>query len=320
MKKILGLLLTLLFLTGCDDGDMAFQTFHFGTELTVCNETTRTYIAVNSSTKEVLVINFPAAALLNTESAKDANNNYIPTSYTLSQGQIEYRVYSGSTPTASNVCSGVDNPNISIKDRWVGTGEISVVTAKTSATQFSHSITLVNASFAKGDQTIRIEDNYLGTVTSNLGFNFDFTENETSQSFFSTCNDGRLFLANSKEAILLTLASGTFNNVPGSKTISTDSNNFARFRVYENSGINNTVICNGALTPVLEQEWITTEGSAQILIVTTESTSSPGQFLNDIYLVNAKFFNVTGSGEAFTPTPNDSTDNTRYYLGRYVSQ
>ncbi|MFY7729574.1 MAG: hypothetical protein ACOVRN_08660, partial [Flavobacterium sp.] len=65
---------------------------------------------------------------------------------------------------------------------------------------------------------------------------------------------------------------------------------------------------------------ITTEGSAQILIVTTESTSSPGQFLNDIYLVNAKFFNVTGSGEAFTPTPNDSTDNTRYYLGRYVSQ
>lgn len=326
MKKIFGLLIAILLLTGCDDGEMTFQTFSFTSGLQKCDlvTSTKTYLSINTSNNEVLIINFPTTSLLNVESETDTDGNRIPSVIDLSNGAIEYRVYSGTTPTLSTICSAIDNGNINIAERWLGSGTVEVVTVKVTdetdgTISYQHSVTLQDVSFTKGEETIRILDNYLGIIESPLGFEFNFNEN--ADSILSSCSDGRPFLPNDDEAILFVLAAGTFDNQLTTKTIVTSNTNYVRFRVYSGT-VGTAAICNGALSPVLEQEWITTPNAATIRIVTTQSTSDPSQYLNDIYLENARFNNVAASTESFSPTPNytDSSGTELFYVGRYVTQ
>lgn len=326
MKKIFGLLIAILLLTGCDDGEMTFQTFNFTAGLQKCDlvTSTKTYISVNTTSKEVLILNFPTTALPNIVSTLNADGSPIPTRISLSNGAIEYRVYSGSL-NFNSVCSAVDNGSINVSERWLGSGSVEVVTVKIDntdgTTSYQHSVTLEDVSFTKGDQTIRILDNYLGTITSNLGFNFDFNENH--DQFLSACTTGnneRIFLIDGNEAILFTLASNTIVNQAGTKDITTNETNYVRFRVYDGTGINTDVICNGALSPVIKQEWRTSPGAARIVIETAQSTTNPALYYHDIYLYSARFNNVATTTESYTPTPND-TDGSgveRFYVGRYA--
>nr|WP_322624747.1 hypothetical protein [uncultured Flavobacterium sp.] len=327
MKKIFGLLIAILLLTSCDDGEMTFQTFNFTAGLQKCElvTSTKTYISVNTTSKEVLIINFPSTALPNVASTIDADGNPVPTRIPLSNGAIEYRVYSGSL-NFNSVCSAVDNGGVNVSERWLGSGTVAVVTVKIDntdgTTSYQHSVTLEDVSFTKGDQTIRILDNYLGTITSNLGFNFDFNENH--DQFLNACvtgNNGRIFLIDGSEAILFTLASTSIVNEVGPKDITIDdTNNYARFRVYDGTGINREVICNGALSPVMKQEWRTSVGVGRFTIVTAQSTTDPTKYYHDIYLYGTRFYNVATSTESYTPTPND-TDSSgveRFYVGRYA--
>lgn len=318
MKKIFGLLIAILFLTGCDDGNMTFQTFNFTSNPVKCELTTNTYLSINPTTKEVLILTFPSTALLNREN-NDTDGNPIPQPFTLSN--IEYRVYSGGTPTLANLCTTVDNGTVNVAQRWTGSGNITITTTKVPLTDESndisyvHSVTLNDVSFVKGDETIRILDNFLGEISTSLGFIFDFTESATSISTLNPCDDGRLYLTLGSKALLLNLPSGTFTNETRTQNYPTDDTHQARMRIYNGSGINKNVVCNGALTPALEQEWSTTTNSGTITVESSESVDTPGRYIHKIYLQNnTRFYNITSNGEFFSPVNNDGN---RYYLGTY---
>jgi hypothetical protein len=321
MKKIFGLLIAILLLTGCDDGNMTFQTFNFTSNPVKCELTTNTYLSINPTTKEVLILTFPSTALLNRET-NDADGNPIPQAITLSN--IEYRVYSGATPALGNICTSVDNGTVNVTQRWTGSGSVTITTTKVPLTtestdiRYVHSVTLNDVSFKKGDETIRVLDNFLGEINTSLGFMFDFTESATSISTLNACNDGRLYLTLGNKALLINLPAGTFTNETRTQTYTTDDTHQARMRVYDGTGINSTVVCNGALTPALKQEWSTTTNSGSIIVESTESVDTPGRYIHKVYLQNnTRFYNITSNGEFFTPENNDAG---RYYIGTYSPQ
>lgn len=326
MKKIFGLLVAILLLTGCDDGEMTFQTFNFSTNPVKCELTTNTYLSINATTKEVLIITFPATALLNRETL-DTDGNPIPQQITLSN--IEYRVYSGATPSLSNLCTTVDNGTVNVAQRWIGSGNVTIVTSKVPLTSEStdisyiHSVTLDDVSFVKGGETIRVLDNFLGEITTSLGFIFNFTENGSSTSTLNACSDNRLYLTIGSKALLINLPTGTFTNETRTVTYPADDTHQVRMRVYNGTGLNGTVVCNGALSPVLQQEWSTTTNSGNIVVASTESVDTPGRYVHRIYLQdNSRLYNITGNGEFFSPQNNDTDadGNGRYYIGSYSPQ
>lgn len=325
MKKIFCLIAAFILFTGCDDGDMTFQTFNFSEDdPTLCNEEDNTYISINDS--EVLILHFPDDALLNIVAE---NGDPVTNTITFSNGELEYLVYNG-TPTVAKICGNLDDPTISVKEYWSGSGTMEIVTSRTiNATTrvitYEHSINITDVSFTKGDETIRIQDNYLGKITRNVNVDFDFGgDDEEEPQTLNSCelNTNRKYLPTGNEVIVLDFEQGAFGTDPV-KTIQLDDdeNNFITVKKYTGTGIGGDAICNSnyPITPTEVIRWLAEEGT----VVITRSVNGSDVYY-DVYLaIDVRFYNATqGNGEYFNVIPNfpDSTGAYAdyYYLGRYL--
>lgn len=334
MKKIFCFIVALILLTGCDDGEMTFQKFNFTGTLKECSLKTGTYIMTTGT--EALIIDLAATPLVNIESAKNSAGELISRNIALGANALEYRVYT-STVTSDNICNATGDASVTIKDRWQGTGNLGIVTKKQTDSKgvitFIHSITLTDATFTKDGETIRIEDNYLNTVTTSMGVIFNFAnDKEEDPIYLNACSidTNKRYVIKKSEAIVLKFAPGTLNNGDAldvrTVTLNSDTNvetaNNIMVRVFKGEGINPNRICtgDGSVTPAEQAQWLARSGEVKL-----KRSLISGVFNYDVYIAkDVAFYNITtNNGEFFTPDPNfpDTTGDFAdyYYLGRITN-
>lgn len=292
MKYILALFVSVLLLTGCDDGDIIVENFDFE------NETIQKCADANTLYK----INNKEALIFITPETKFANLNQTQTYIVESGTSITYRKYSEAVITSS-ICG---TPTQTVTEEWTcldgGTVEIkstpiydTVIPTKIIA--YNHAITFKNIVFqAPGKQVVY--DNYTfgnyRTEVTDLAFNF------TSPVEVLKCDSNNLlFKYNSNKVLLLDVVkSDLFVNAvtpvgsPRTALINSTNNRIV-YRVYS-GGLNEAFFCS-AITPsnpTLTEEWNADSGEADvkgIIKVVTEAAVAPNTFKHTIFLYKTTF-------------------------------
>ncbi|OYQ44366.1 hypothetical protein CHU92_02470 [Flavobacterium cyanobacteriorum] len=312
MKKIFGII-TLFFFLGCDDGDIIFKDFNFGTANIQSCTNNRLVLKVNGS--QALILDLDPAAFYNIETPEGQ-----PRIITVnSTNRVLYRNYT-SNVSASAFCS--NNPLTSlppVAEEWVALpgGTVTVETIKRFNEQdvlvgYNHIIRLSNITFTRGEETLVLQDNDFGTFQKALGYTFDFLDDENN-ILLNDCGGSaeRVFRVNGSETLLFDLAAGTFSTTPGTVTVdlaNTGDDNQVVFTRYAGSA-SNTFFCSSTppVVPVTGQ-WFATAG--QLTVTTTEATA--GGYNHVITLVNAVFSNTIG--ETIIVTNGTSPE---YRIGTY---
>ncbi|KOS04923.1 hypothetical protein AM493_01885 [Flavobacterium akiainvivens] len=305
MKKIFGLLAALILLTGCDDGDMSFRTFNFTDAApTRCDNQSSVFYKINGT--EVLIFELSLQTALVNIATETGQPRIVTTDLT-------YRNYS-STVTNSTLCSNIPPTSPSVLEEWQGEGRMAITTTAvtettngvTRITGYSHQITLQTGTFTKDGEEIIITDVNLGTISRDLGFDFDFLTTSNPPAQFTECptTPNTYYRLDGTEALVLTLGADVLPTEPTSQPVvinlqaSTDANTLL-LRVFSSS-IGATSICgsNPPITPTETQRWDANQGTLEI----TTTQNGPG--LTHTLRLKLARFRDTASTAVYLPVPN----------------
>ena len=262
MKYFLNIFISLLLLTGCDDGDLITENFVFeNASVQKCSNSNVLY-KINDT--EALIFNTPETNFPNTETAAN-------TPRVVSIGgstSLIYRKFANTTST-NNIC---DTPTIPVLEEWTVTGgTVEITTTKildtngTTVVAYNHNIVFKNITFVTPNKQIVYDSYTFGsyrTEVTNLNFDYSLA---TTQN----CGGNNLiFKYNNNNALLLDVDATLFDNSPtpvGSprtRLINTTSNKVV-YRVYSGS-LNTNFFCAAITpsTPTLTEEWIAQDGVA----------------------------------------------------------
>lgn len=165
MKKIFGLLVCLLLLSSCDDGDLVVETFNFdNVSIQKCSDRDPLF-KING--QELLLLDIPSSFFPN-EVTPEGQPRIATVS---SSNRIIYRKYSDAVNN-SVICSDVPPANPVVQEEWNaadgGTIEITTTevtttnpdTNETTVTGYKHQIKFINVEFV-GSQNSFVYDEYL---------------------------------------------------------------------------------------------------------------------------------------------------------------
>ncbi len=323
MKKILGLIATLILVMGCDDGEMSFNTFNFADGTPSRCSDSNLYYKINGS--EVLLLDLSGNPLSNVPTVQGE-----PRLITIgATNTITYRNYDD-TPGAGSICSFPAPASPAVLEEWIGEGTISIQTdavRNTSGilTGYSHKITLVDVSFTKNGETTRIVDNEFGSIVIPVGFTFNFGMEEADLELDKCPENNLIFKRRGNEALLLNLDPAVFaDNVAGSTdTITfTDLEDAGVIFLVYNGSVSESNICSviNPVTPVITERW---EATGTVTINTVAVSGEPGAVEHEITFSNMVFTKVSdSSGQTFTisdlvaPVPGE----TGYYFGVLIPE
>lgn len=250
MKRVVSLLVLVLLLNACDDGNLVQEDISFDDISVASCSTNDILYKINS--KEALLLQIPFTNFTNVETGTG-----LPTSIDIDNSTFRaiYRFYNG-TVTSDNICSIIPSGTPIVNDQWVATsGKIQITTTavkttnttnnSTSITGYNHSIVLKNVTFAKNSGTQVYETFSFGdyvTPAKALSFGFDKIVDQCSTT-------KQVYDFNSSEAFTLdnldpTLITNTETplNTPRTAIISS-TNNKVTYRLY--SGIlSSSYFCN----------------------------------------------------------------------------
>lgn len=286
MKRFFGLLLLVLSLNGCDDGDLILETIDFNDATTQSCSTNNVLYRLNE--KEALLLEIPKTIFKNEPTPADE-----PIEVSIGgDNRVIYRFYNGVVAT-DNICETIPPATPNVVDQWTAAGgtiqiytsavkTTNTTTNSTKITGYNHNIVFKNITFSKTNGTQVYENftfgNYVTTITS-LPFNFDQTLEKCE-----TNTPNLLYNFNSNEALTLEIDpsllenNSTPLNSPRTGLLS-DSNNILKYRFY-NGLLTAGYFCNSSLpsTPIIDQEWNAVSGVAVTsgIIEVTTTTNSPG--------------------------------------------
>lgn len=296
MKRILGLLVLVMLLNGCDDGNLVLETINFEDATTQSCSTNN--ILYKLKEKEALLLEIPTSSFIN-----EPTEIGTPTEITIGgSNRVFYRFYNG-TVAANNICETIPPATPSVTDQWTATGgTIQIITTaiKTTNTNdnstrisgYNHNIVFKNITFAKANGTQVYETfpfgNYVTTATS-LPFGFDKT---LERCTVNTTN--LLYNYNSSETLTLNIDPSLIINavtpLNASRTgLIGSSTNILTYRLYTGL-ITGGYFCNTSIptTPVVSQEWNAIAGVSGISgIVEVTTTTSGTAFKHTIILKKA---------------------------------
>lgn len=300
MKRILGLLSVLLFITACDDGDLTVDVIDFS-EVTAQKCTLKDVI-YKVKDSEMLFLEIPNTTFTDNETETLENAPLrLPINAT---NKVTYRKYDG-TATALNICPTVPDGNPNVTEQWSatdGTIEITSTAIKstnatdnsTRITGYRYYIVLKNVTFQKPTGPQLYETFVFGNYATNVGalaFGFD------NQADKSTCvGDNRIFNFSASEAFVLDMADfeGMFANVETTtpRTALISSSNKLSYRLYSNA-ITNAYFCTATppASPTLVQQWDAVDGieaTSGIIEVTTVRFGSDFQHTVHLKKVSLK--------------------------------
>lgn len=291
MKKFLCLLIAVL-LAGCDDGDMTVKNFNFGDgAVQSCSEESDFVYKINGS--EAFILKLLPSGFINVEGVRTA---------TIPQGGFIYRNYSG-TANSSVLCNELPPATPTVLEEWfsVAGGTIEIATnpridENDVIIGYSHTITLKNLTVAKGDEQIVLDGVLYGSFSTNLGYVFDFTDNEGNPLIPNDCDGGLVYLQNDAEVLKLDFPDGTFSNVLGEQVIELNNTDKRVILDIYTSSPGSSSICNAIppTTPTIKDRW---NATGSIKIVTTLDPLTGYQYT--ITFEEVTFINADNSGESF---------------------
>ncbi len=304
MKKFLGLLLVVLALNGCDDGDIKVEAIDFDTVNTSsCGE-----VIYKIRDNEALFIKVPTAL---DAFANEVTPQGSPRTFAIGNEVIvRYRGYNGAV-TSDNLCPDVIQPIFPVATiEWSGIGgNLEVVTtpvmsapdATTGATKlvsYNHNITFKNIIFLKPTGRQIYNEFIFGDYTTNAtNLPLQFAPNNihlcpSGTTLYNAIDGGfeGMFIENLDPALLATDVLDT----PKTRYISSTTNKLS-YRLFQTAlptGGNDGYFCSSPLpaTPAVVEEWLADPGAnvSGIIEVTTTS-NAPGVFQHTIRLKGITF-------------------------------
>ncbi|SDW35016.1 hypothetical protein [Flavobacterium degerlachei] len=296
MKRVLSLLVFVVLLNGCDDGNLIQEDIDF--ESATMQSCSTNNIIYKLNEKEALLVEIPETSFTTEPSSTNT-----PTELSISStsNRVVYRFFNG-TVSADNICETIPAAAPIVTDQWTATdGTIQILTTavkttnttdnSTKITGYNHNIVFKNITFAKSSGTQVYETFAFGdyvTTATTLPFLFDETLEKCSTS-------NQIYNYTSSEALMLTIDPSlivnevTPLNSPRTGIIGTTTN-ILKYRLF--SGLlTSAYFCNATTptTPALSQEWNGVAGISGIsgIIEVTTTTNGPSSFKHTIVLKKA---------------------------------
>ncbi|MDD5151666.1 MAG: hypothetical protein PHC28_14505, partial [Flavobacterium sp.] len=244
MKKVVSLLVFVMLLNSCDDGNLTLETIDFETATTQSCSTNN--ILYKLKDKEALLLEIPKSSFVN-----EPTEIGIPTQINIGgTNRVVYRFYNGSV-VADNICETIPPATPIVTDQWTATDGIIEITTtakkttnttenSTRITGYNHNIVFKNITFAKTNGTQVYETFAFGdyvTSATSLPFNFDKTLEQcsTSNQIYNYTTSGEALTLDIDPTLIVSAV--TPLNSPRIGLISTTTNKLA-YRLY-----------SGVLTP-----------------------------------------------------------------------
>lgn len=295
MKIIFGLLLLVLTLNGCDDGDLILETIDFDNATTQSCPNNNVLYRLNE--KEALLLEIPKSVFQN-----EATPIGEPIEISIGgDNRVFYRFYNGVVAT-DNICETIPPATPNVVDQWTAKGGIiqiyttavkttNATTNATKITGYNHNIVFNNITFSKANGEQVYENfsfgNYVTNITP-LSFNFN---QPIERCVTNTPN--LIYTFNGNEALTLEIDpsllvnESTPLNSPRIGLLG-ESNNVLVYRLY--SGLLNTeYFCNSTIpsTPSISQEWNAVSGITNTSgIIEVTSTTNGSGYKHTIVLKN----------------------------------
>jgi hypothetical protein len=292
MERFLSLLIFVLVLTGCDDGNLIQEDINF--EDIATTSCTTNNIIFKLKEKEALLLEIPGSSFVNEASSADA-----PTTIDInSNNRVVYRFYDGVVAT-NNICETIAPATPIVTDQWnAAAGKIQILTTavktlneaenSTRITGYNHNIVFKNVTFAKSNGTQVYETFPFGdyvTSTTPLPFLFDKTVEKCS-------NANLVYNYTSSEALTLDIDPSlivntvTAINSPRTGVIGTTSNKLS-YRLFTGL-LTGDYFCGATTpaTPTINQQWNGLSGVTGVsgIIEVTTTTNGPTAFKHTIVL------------------------------------
>ena len=317
MKRIISFICLTLFVLGCDDGDLSVTTFNFTSlNLNKCADNSFIY---NVNQDEVLLLDIPLNNFINVEGTRVYILN--------SSDKLVYRLYNG---TVNNVvlCAEFPIANPQVIDEWTAlpgaTIEITTYANIDSenggilgVSGYTHNIVLKDVIFKKGSSQMVYEEYVFGNYTTPnlIKFNFEDVVNNCP----TNPANNLLYKLNLREALVMNLEQGLFQNTPTNGTprtslISSITNPII-YKIFDNN-VTGAYFCSTIpqTAPNVVEEWYAqngVEGESGIIEVETEAvyddvTGDLAGYIHHITLKNVTFNSI-----------NTSFTFSEYYVGAY---
>jgi hypothetical protein len=299
MKRVFGLLIFVLLLNGCDDGDLTLETIDF--EDAPTQSCSSNDIIYKLKEKEALLIEIPKSTFVN-EPTDPATPIVIDIDNSTSR--VIYRFYDGLVAD-DNICNTIPPAKPYITDQWTATsGQIEISTTtitsagsipgSTVITGYNHRIIFKNITFTKTNGTQVYETfvfgDYITPPTNTLPFGFDKTAEQCS-------NTKQVYNYTSSEALTLdkldpTLIVNQETPINSPRTALIESTkNILTYRLYGNGVLTPSYFCNlvSPPLPTVSEEWNGVNGVDNVSGIIEVSTIKSGTtaFKHTIVIKNA---------------------------------
>lgn len=296
MKRVISLLIFVLFLNSCDDGNLTLETISFDDVATQsCSENEILY---KIKDKEALLLQIPTTSFTN-----EPTDSGLPTVIDIDNStyRVVYRFFNGAV-TADNICNIIPPATPTVNDQWTGlSGKIEITTTavkttnttnnSTQITGYNHNIVLKNITFSKTNGTQVYETFPFGdyvTAATSLPFGFGkvLTQCPSSKQVYNYTSSQSFTLDNLDSSLIVNTE--TPIGSPRTALIGTSSN-IVTYRLF--SGIiTSSYFCNTTIptTPLISEEWNAVSGVSGVsgIIEVTTIKNGTSAFTHTIVLKN----------------------------------
>ena len=298
MKRVFGLLVFVLLINGCDDGNLTLETIDFANVAT--QSCTDNNILYKLKEKEALLLEIPKTTFVNEPTVPGT-----PTIVEIdnSTNRVVYRFYNGKVAT-DNICNTIPPALPNVTDQWTATsGKIQIitttitepgsVTGSTRITGYNHNIAFNNITFAKTSGTQVYETFPFGdyiTPATPLTFGFDKVVEQcpSSKQIYNYTSSEALTIDNIDPALIVNTE--TPLNTPRTGLIGSVKNKLT-YRLYSNGVLTPSYFCTTTvpILPSISEEWNAVNGVSGVsgIIEVTTVKSGTSAYLHTIVIKNA---------------------------------
>ncbi len=171
MKKVFGLIIALLLVTSCDDGEITLQSFDFENQaIQKCSDKT---ILLKTKNDELLLISLPEATF-NT-AFDNSSTGSTPRTITInSSNEVIYRKYSGNV-SSNTICDELPPATPTVSKEWTTSGGTIVIesnplydTDGITEIGYTHNITFENIIFSSSEESFSFTSYIFGDFETSL--------------------------------------------------------------------------------------------------------------------------------------------------------
>jgi PBP1b-binding outer membrane lipoprotein LpoB len=298
MKRVFSVLLLVLLLNGCDDGNLSLETIDFEDATTQSCSTND--IIYKPKEKEALLFEIPESSFEN-----EPTNPDTPTIIDIDNStyRVVYRFYNGTVAT-DNICNTIPPALPTVTDQWTATsGKIQIITTAVKTTNttenstrisgYNHNIVFKNITFAKTNGTQAYETFPFGdyvTPSTPLPFGFDKVVEQcpTSKQIYNYVSSEALTIDNIDPTLIVNTE--TPLNTPRTGLLSSVKNKLT-YRLYTNGVLTPDYFCKTTVPvlPSISEEWNGVNGVAGVsgIIEVTTIKSGTTAYKHTIVIKNA---------------------------------